>query len=187
MLSVMAPPVMVMESPPTPTSPVFQLPPRFPDTRMDRFAAAAERSFVSTLTPELLQIMSVAILGEMNEACQSSTIGMLPSFCHSLPRGNEIGHFLALDVGGSTLRVALVRLNGRQSLGETVSILKSRHHVIDNDARGLVGQAFFSWMAGRIADTLEGAGSLLNGGEPLKAGLAWSFPVEYVLPSLCGE
>lgn len=178
----MTPPVAVLDQPPTPTSPTFQLPPRWPDRRMDRFAVNIEQRLTTTLTPELLQIMSAALLDEYNEASQSSTLGMLPSFCHTLPKGSENGIFLALDVGGSTLRVALIQLNGRRSGGEAASILKSRHHVIDQRVRGLVGRAFFSWMADRIQETLEADSRWLHSRESLRTGLAWSFPIEYVHP-----
>lgn len=180
MLSVMAPPVAVLDQPPTPTSPTFHIPSKFPDNRMDRFAATVEQRFTNALTPEMLHIMSTALLDEYHDACESSTIGMLPSFCHTLPKGSENGAFLALDVGGSTLRVALIKLNGRRSVGEATTILKSRHHFIDQTTRSLVGRAFFSWMADRIYETLEDDARWLHASEPLRIGLAWSFPIEYV-------
>ena len=145
---------------------------------MDRFRTEAEKMFTNALTPDVLQTMSAALLTEYERACQMSDIGMLPSFCHTLPTGEEIGRFLAVDVGGSTLRVALTQLNGRRSNGDEVTILKCRHHVIDETSRGLIGRAFFSWIADRIAETLEGDDQWLCAKEPLHMGLAWSFPIE---------
>lgn len=86
--------------------------------------------------------------------------------------------FLALDVGGSTLRVGLVQLDGRSTGEGSVHVLKSQHYVIDDAVRSLIGYAFFEWMADRIYETLEGDSRWLQDVQPLRIGLAWSFPVE---------
>lgn len=41
------------------------------------------------------------------------TVKMLPSFVRGLPSGEETGHFLALDLGGTNFRVLLITLRGR--------------------------------------------------------------------------
>lgn len=109
---------------------------------------------------------------------------MLPSYQHTLPTGFETGDFLALDVGGSTFRVALVRLSGKKENGRSdMQIRRIRSVVIDEKIRGLQGEAFFDWMADRIADMLAEYNHI-NGttNARLPMGLAWSFPVEQTSP-----
>lgn len=48
---------------------------------------------------------------EYSENLLSSNSCMLPSFSHILPTGPERETYLALDVGGSNFRLALVKLN----------------------------------------------------------------------------
>lgn len=104
---------------------------------------------------------------------------MLPSYNHALPTGHEKGTFLALDVGGSTFRVALVEL-----LGKEVKVVRSVSLPIDKDVKALVGTEFFDWMAEKIAATLaderEKYAADSGSGPPavLSMGLSWSFPVD---------
>ena len=179
MLSTMtSPPVAVLDPPTSSPSILLHTPPRIQDLRMERFIRTTEERFVGALTPETLQILSATLQSHYNEACQSHKICMLPSFCHSLPTGQEEGIVLAVDVGGSTLRVGLVQLNGRNARSEPLTVLRSKYHVIDHAVRSLVGRAFFEWMADRIYETLEGDSRWLRDDKPLRIGLAWSFPTE---------
>ena len=44
------------------------------------------------------------------------TLKMIPSFVSNLPKGNERGKYLALDLGGTNFRVCLVELKGSTKL-----------------------------------------------------------------------
>jgi hexokinase len=105
---------------------------------------------------------------------------MLPSYSHQLPRGTEVGRFVALDVGGSTLRVALVELCGRMSnIGEESRIVSMRNFHITPEIKALEGMAFFDWMAERILETLSAELDQHDGSDgPLPMSMAWSFPIE---------
>jgi hexokinase len=98
---------------------------------------------------------------------------MLPSYSSTLPTGQEKGRYLALDVGGSTLRVALVSLDGRRD----AEIVSFKAYKIDQTVKKLVGHCFFDWMAARIVETLEETGALMPE-EVVSMALAWSFPIE---------
>lgn len=102
---------------------------------------------------------------------------MLPSYNHALPTGNETGTFLALDVGGSTFRVALVEL-----LGKKVQVVRSVSLPIDKDVKALVGTKFFDWMAEKIGATLADEGEKYTTDKEsagvLSMGLSWSFPID---------
>lgn len=116
-----------------------------------------------------------------NPAC------MLPSYNHQLPNRSEHGRYLALDVGGSTLRIALVELRGSAGEGrhgsESSRILRLESFKIEREIKNLEGMAFFDWMARRIVDTVskEALDADHTPEKPLLMGLAWSFPIEYVV------
>ena len=103
---------------------------------------------------------------------------MLPNHNYTLPRGDEQGTYLALDVGGSTLRVALVRLAGRHGHHQPVRIVRMDNFEIDTVVKSLVGHAFFDWMAGRICDMLGRGDEYNMSSAALPVAMAWSFPVE---------
>jgi hexokinase len=135
--------------------------------------------FTSPLDPHRMSRMSARLQRRYLEKLQNSTECMLPSFNHTLPTGQERGTYLALDVGGSTLRVALVELSGKSRGVEGLKILQMSVSSINNVVRRLPGTQFFDWMAEKIANMLANCPQH-NGSnpEPLPVGLSWSFPVE---------
>jgi len=116
-----------------------------------------------------------------NPAC------MLPSYNHQLPHGREHGQYLALDVGGSTLRVALVELTGNGPAGGESRIVRTSSFKITPEIKSHEGMAFFDWMAARVIETVSPAIDREPTLEhPLPLGLAWSFPLQCVPSSpLC--
>ena len=105
---------------------------------------------------------------------------MLPSFNYELPTGQEQGTYLALEVGGSNLRMALVDLNGR-NLG--MRIQRTMSFTIDTAIRQLKEYRFFDWMAEQIGELLKVEAESLShieGNGLLPMGVAWSFPIESV-------
>jgi hexokinase len=150
---------------------------------MDDFAANVRRLFEAPLPIERLYEISAKLQEEYKEKLRSSNISMLPSYMHTLPTGNEQGDFLALDVGGSTLRVALIRLAGKRVDGDGLQVRRIRSFAIDEKIRQLTGRMFFDWMAARIGEMLK-EHNHMNGtvNARLQLGLAWSFPVEQTGP-----
>ncbi|KAI7597164.1 hexokinase-1 [Hortaea werneckii] len=152
---------------------------------MESFAREAKGLLEAPFHPDRMLAMSAQLQQEYREKLQSSDISMLPSYQHTLPTGNETGDFLALDVGGSTMRVALVRLAGAKGQeGEaSMQVRRIRSFVIDKRIRDLRGQDFFDWMAERIGDMLAEYNHM-NGTRDalLQMGLAWSFPIEQTSP-----
>ena len=149
---------------------------------MDDFTDEVRRLFESPLQHDRLLDMSAKMQEEYREKLYKSDISMLPSYQHTLPTGHEKGDYLALDVGGSTLRIALVRLGGKESDG--LEVTRIRNFTIDEKIRQLQGEEFFDWMADRISEMkaeynfMEGASSTA-----LQMGMAWSFPIEQTSPS----
>jgi hexokinase len=168
------------------------VPPTLPTT--DLVDARSSRRSLQSLADEVDRVfrypcsirkmlaMSRVMKKQYREKLQTSETCMLPTFCASLPSGQEQGKFVALDLGGSTFRVALVELNGRRSQGDSMTIHQVTSTKIDEPIRRLPGAQFFDWMAARIQHVLQkdGDAQMLNNVVPL--GLTWSFPIEQTSP-----
>ena len=148
---------------------------------LDTLLEEVQRDLKQQLRIEDLLALSNKLQAELQQHMISSPQCMLPSYIYELPTGQEQGTYLALEVGGSNLRIALVELNGR-SLG--MRIQRTMCFPIITDIRQLKEYRFFDWMAERIGDLLGMEAEPLghtNGNEPLPMGVAWSFPIESVL------
>ncbi|KAI0443466.1 hexokinase-1 [Xylaria telfairii] len=143
------------------------------------FLEEAEELFLSPIEGDGLRAFCLHLKAQFRERLQTHAECMLPSFNHLLPTGKEVGQYLALDVGGSTLRVALVELRGRETEGRQCEIVRMISFKITPEIKRLEGMAFFDWMAMRIHDVIHKDGAA-NTQEPIPMGLAWSFPVEQV-------
>ncbi|KAF2086656.1 actin-like ATPase domain-containing protein [Saccharata proteae CBS 121410] len=148
------------------------------DRTMDDYLREVKRLFEAPLQPDRLLSMSARLQEQFALELQASNLCMLPSYNHTLPTGHERGTYLALDVGGSTFRVALVELGGKELGERCMRIAKMRSYRIDNKIRALEGDDFFDWMADRIEDTLDDPDLRESIHGTLPMGLSWSFPVE---------
>ncbi|KAI0477830.1 hexokinase-1 [Xylariaceae sp. FL0804] len=145
---------------------------------VDDFVREAEELLLGPVDgPGGLRRFASALKAQFRERLAAHTECMLPSFNHLLPTGRETGRYLALDVGGSTLRVALVELRGRGAgAGRETDIVRMVSFRITPEVKRLEGMAFFDWMAARIHEVVREDAAQRSG--PLPVGLAWSFPVE---------
>ena len=135
------------------------------------------RLFKYPCTMRRMLSMSSALRIQYKAKLRESDACMLPSYCHALPNGKETGTFISLDVGGSTLRIALIELHGRDAQNPMV-IKNMASFKIDEQIRRLPGTEFFDWMASNIQITLEETKDAWSSEETLPLGLAWSFPIE---------
>lgn len=108
---------------------------------------------------------------------------MIPAYLYYLPTGREQGTFAAVDVGGSTLRIAIVRFAAATSdTTSTREILYQTADPLDTAIKNLDGRSFFLWMANQLQSVLFVAE--MNGWTSeevaVPVGLTWSFPLEYV-------
>jgi hexokinase len=150
---------------------------------VDEFLKGVESNLRAKAETESLMKLSDGLKAQLEESLTDNQLCMLPSYNHQLPTGDEHGTYLALDVGGSTFRVALIELSGRRSQGQGSKILTIKSFKINYPVKQLKGVLFFDWMAQRISETLSGQAEGHNMSEaPLSMGLAWSFPIEYVIP-----
>ena len=147
---------------------------------MDILLHDVQTSFASQLKIETLLSLSRELQAEFREHLISSPQCMLPSQNYKLPTGEELGTYLALEVGGSNLRVALVTLDGRMKGNESLWIRRSQNSPITHTVRRLEGLAFFDWIAERIYEMLSMDTTAYQHmrTKPLRMGVAWAFPIE---------
>lgn len=150
---------------------------------MDDFTREVSRLFTTPLSHATLIEISTRLQLEFKPKLRVGNANMLPSFTDSMPTGFERGTFLSLDVGGSTLRVAVVELAGRYTNNKDKSpmeITALQSWKIDDEVKKRKGREFFDWMAERIDDMLAKNACKLGRDpvRPLHVGLAWSFPIE---------
>ena len=144
---------------------------------MAEFLKEAEKLLLGPVEGDRLRAFSLDLKAQFRHRLQTHPGCMLPSFNHLLPTGKEVGQYLALDVGGSTLRVALVALRGRENRGRECEIVRMISFKITPEIKRLEGMAFFDWMAMRIHEVIHKDG-VAKTQDPIPMGLAWSFPVE---------
>ncbi|CCF52284.1 hypothetical protein NDA11_007405 [Ustilago hordei] len=97
---------------------------------------------------------------------------MIPSFVTGVPTGSEKGTYLALDLGGTNLRVCEVALDGKG----TFSIKQEKYRVSDALKQGPV-RDLFDYMARSVDNFLTDFGTASTE-DVLHLGLTFSFPVE---------
>ncbi|CCO07367.1 hexokinase [Desulforamulus hydrothermalis] len=108
---------------------------------------------------------------EMTGLPGQGSLQMLPTFMQ-LPAGSETGTFLAVDFGGTNVRLQLVELLGRgqYAIKKQHSFrLKDPSGRYDFTARETTGEALFDFLAGQIASFMEGTFAT-------SLGLTFSFP-----------
>jgi hexokinase len=153
-------------------------PPRSPTKSLQGLADEVDRVFRYPCSIRRMLRMSEAMKIQYRDKLQKGDTCMLPSFCHAMPQGDETGTFIALDVGGSTFRVALVELQGRSRGSDGMIIHHMTSSKIDEPIRRLRGTQFFDWMAERIQTTLAESPDKRPHNETIAIGLTWSFPLE---------
>ncbi|CAK7201100.1 N-acetylglucosamine kinase 1 [Sporothrix eucalyptigena] len=148
-------------------------------TTVDSFLQDAERILLEPVQGGHLQDFATSLQVQFRDRLLNNSSCMLPSYNHQLPNGTEQGRYLSLDVGGSTLRVALIELRGKRTAqgDENMAILSKASFKITPELKKLEGMDFFDWMAARILETVNKVEKASHTGA-LPMGLAWSFPIE---------
>ncbi|KAJ3872449.1 hypothetical protein F5051DRAFT_339339 [Lentinula edodes] len=148
-----------------------------------------------TLPPALLTDLTHAFLREINLGLKAygEDMAMVPSFITGVPDGSETGTFLALDLGGTNLRVCQVTLNG----DKTFKLRQQKYKVSEGLKTGEAG-VLFDYLADSVdafltmhpPESPESPTSLSPPLDPnpnpnpnaipdvLPLGLTFSFPVE---------
>jgi hexokinase len=105
----------------------------------------------------------------------------------ALPTGDERGRFLALDLGGTNLRVGVVQLHG--SGGGGAKIISQEDWGIPEHLKSGAAEALFVWVAERMRDVVGNYLAAVDAferenilEEGMELGVTFSFPMEYDLP-----
>ncbi|KAJ9119589.1 hypothetical protein QFC22_003298 [Naganishia vaughanmartiniae] len=98
---------------------------------------------------------------------------MIPSYCLSVPNGTEIGTFLALDLGGTNLRVCEVKLTGNHDFTVKQQKYKVSEALKHGDAKDL-----FNYIAESVDAFMTEVGTENGEDEAVHLGFTFSFPVE---------
>jgi len=110
---------------------------------------------------------------ELGLGTYGESMAMIPSFVTGTPNGTEKGTFLALDLGGTNLRVCQVQLHG----DHTYDIQQQKYRVSDALKTG-EASALFDYIAECVDTFLTGLTDFNITGEYLHLGMTFSFPVE---------
>ncbi|KAJ4472102.1 hypothetical protein J3R30DRAFT_1034598 [Lentinula aciculospora] len=138
--------------------------------------------FQLTLEPALLTKLTKSFLEEIHVGLgrYGEDMAMVPSFVTGVPDGSEIGTFLALDLGGTNLRVCEVVLNG----DKTFRLRQQKYKVSDQLKTG-EASVLFDYLADSVdafltthppESPVDPTSNLTSDVLPL--GLTFSFPVE---------
>ncbi|KZT62368.1 putative glucokinase [Calocera cornea HHB12733] len=137
------------------------------------FLERIERQF--HLDDEQLQTILAQFLKEFELGLSKygESPAMVPTFVTHLPDGTERGTFLALDLGGTNLRVCQVTLLGNRQ----VEMNQSKYRVSEALKTG-EAEDLFNYIADSVDHFLTTADIPLTEDEQLYLGLTFSFPVE---------
>ena len=151
---------------------------QLPTMTLNKLQVNVKEGFENHLKIAPLLSISRRLQTELRQHLRSSPQCMLPSFNYTLPTGQEQGTYLAVEVGGSNLRMALVELLGRAYSQRPLQIRRTVTSPITTEVKLLPGHAFFDWMAREIRNMMILEGETRDDDEPLRMGVAWSFPIE---------
>lgn len=97
---------------------------------------------------------------------------MIPSYLQHIPGGSEKGTYLALDLGGTNLRVCEVEL-----LGDSKWRMKQQKYKVSDALKVGEVTALFDYIAGSVDHFLTEIGTTATEDEKLHLGFTFSFPV----------
>ncbi|KAK6534544.1 hypothetical protein TWF281_005858 [Arthrobotrys megalospora] len=150
-----------------------------------------ENELLASIPAEYMQGISTSLTAAYATGLKESTASMLPSHIYFLPSGQETGFYLAVDLGGSTLRVAIVHLEGYKDPSlrgspidpsnprpMNIVVIRSWGGANVDHLKTLTGDVFFDWIADKIGEVVAEKFGKRMTDELLPLGLSWSFPIE---------
>lgn len=138
----------------------------------DDCVALAVYQFTKNTTHAQLPTFAAGVLADLEEAlADNSPLSMLPNYSID-PSGKEAGCFLAMDLGGLTFRVAVIRI------GDGVVLEALRKWAVSDDNKVMDGR-FFQWMCDRIHELLTEQ-RVLSLADEIVTGITWLFSLDVV-------
>src|SRR5437762_6984748 len=111
------------------------------------FIDSVNQQFLTPLSTSRLLSLSSALNKSYVTAASTSPAQMLPSHITTLPSGRERGQYLAVDLGGTNMRVGLVRLQDNGVIVEKLD----EWSIPEQIKMGTEGD-FFGWIAEMIVN-----------------------------------
>jgi hexokinase len=130
-----------------------------------------------TLTPQRMRMIVDAFTESLEVGLESpgQVVPMIPTFVFGWPSGHETGEYLALDLGGTNLRVCLVTLNG----GGKFEITQSKYRLTE-EQKHEDGQKLFNFCADCVKTFIDSnignSEDLIKDGVKLPLGFTFSYP-----------
>ncbi|KAF7440128.1 hexokinase A [Pleurotus ostreatus] len=130
-----------------------------------------------TLTPQRMRMIVEAFKEALELGLEkpSQVVPMIPTFVFGWPTGKETGDFIAVDLGGTNLRVCLVTLQGDGKFEITQSKYRLTEEQKQDD-----GQKLFDFCAECLRTFIDTNSSepdgVLTPGEILPLGFTFSYP-----------
>ncbi|VDM98918.1 unnamed protein product [Thelazia callipaeda] len=143
---------------------------RFGDEPISMERVMAEFKLSNGTLRRMMAEMSRAMDKGLEGGPENSSVSMLPSFVPELPNGTEEGRFIAMDLGGTNLRVMLMDIVPNEEL--KTEQFNTR---IPNWAMHGTGELLFDYIAKCLAEFLVEKG-VQNDGLPL--GFTFSYPCD---------
>ncbi|EAU83892.2 hexokinase [Coprinopsis cinerea okayama7 len=131
-----------------------------------------------TLTPQRMRIIVEAFKDALETGLEKhdQELPMIPTYVFGWPSGNERGEFVAIDLGGTNLRVCLLNLQGDGKFEITQSKYRLSEEQKQDD-----GQKLFDFCAESLQTFIEGNSGedgilQLAPGQKLPLGFTFSYP-----------
>ncbi|TEB32755.1 hexokinase [Coprinellus micaceus] len=131
-----------------------------------------------TLTPQRLRMITHAFRETLDLGLEKKeqVVPMIPTFVFGWPTGQEKGDYLAIDLGGTNLRVCLVHLQGQGKF----EVTQSKYRLTEEQKQD-EGQKLFDFCAESLKtfiDSNSGEDGILNiePGQNLPLGFTFSYP-----------
>ncbi|KAG8923853.1 hexokinase A [Tulasnella sp. 419] len=128
-----------------------------------------------TLTPQRMRMIVDAFEETLEKGLQEpgQIVPMIPTFVFGWPSGEEVGDYLAIDLGGTNLRVCLVTLQGSGKF----EITQSKYRLTE-EQKQQDGEKLFDFCAECLAAFIGShlADGLIQPGQDLPMGFTFSYP-----------
>ncbi|KAF9398709.1 glucokinase [Mortierella sp. AD011] len=134
-----------------------------------------------TVSTEQLEAMATYFVQQMQAGLKqekSPDLAMIPSFITGRPDGHERGNYLALDLGGTNLRVCLISLKGNGELETHQKTYKVSEHLQEANVSELMG--FIAISIKKFISSEHVTSKICehpSGSDVLELGFTFSFPV----------
>ncbi|KAG6831083.1 hypothetical protein H0H87_006199 [Tephrocybe sp. NHM501043] len=134
---------------------------------------------IFTLTPQRMRMIVEAFKEtlEAGLAKPDQVVPMIPTFVFGFPTGKEVGDYLAVDLGGTNLRVCLVSVQGEGKFEITQTKYRLTEEQKQDDGQKLFdfcAECLKTFVDSNLAD--EESGLKLPPGETLPLGFTFSYP-----------